>query len=69
MPRSRWVEWKGKLWLRSLLESDGLEPLAPDACPTCGGFGSIPETIDEERYDVMVQCWRCKGTGKRSKDA
>jgi DnaJ-class molecular chaperone len=60
----QWVEWKGKLWLRSLLEPDGWEPLPPGACPICGGRGSTPETIDEERFDVMATCWKCKGSGK-----
>jgi hypothetical protein len=30
------------------------------ACPHCGGSGSIPESIDDERYDVLVPCVWCQ---------
>jgi hypothetical protein len=50
--------WKGKLWPRSLFDPPIDSP--PAACPICGGIGLVAESIDEERYDVMVECWRCK---------
>jgi hypothetical protein len=28
----------------------------------------VTDTIVEERLDEMVECWRCKGTGKRLSD-
>jgi hypothetical protein len=35
-------------------------PPQPGACPQCGGAGEFPESIDPERYDVMVPCFRCR---------
>lgn len=29
-------------------------------CEYCGGSGEQPETIDEERYAVLVPCWACR---------
>lgn len=58
MRGSRYVWYKGKLVPRCAVEPTGFEP--PGACGICGGFGAIPETIDEERHDVMVPCYRCQ---------
>lgn len=57
---SRFVEWGGKLWGRSFFEPSLWEPLPPGTCPRCGGLGVVPEQIDEERYDVAVQCPSCQ---------
>ena len=54
---SRWVEWGGKHWSASFF--DVPYDLPPGLCARCGGLGVVPETIDEERFDVAVPCERC----------
>jgi hypothetical protein len=58
---SRFVEWDGKLVPRSLFDAteDDLS-YRPDSCKMCRDSGVLQETIDEERYDVMVPCWACR---------
>jgi hypothetical protein len=29
-------------------------------CNLCGDSGYLIETIDEERFDVRVSCWKCR---------
>ena len=55
---SRYVEWHGKLWPRSLFEPP--LDLPPGTCTWCGGSGITFEQIDEDRLDVAVQCQRCQ---------
>jgi hypothetical protein len=33
---------------------------APQACPMCGGRGSVLESIDAERWPVAVPCTHCR---------
>ena len=40
----------------------------PKVCGACGGLGSVPETIDEERYDVLVPCEWCQRYCKTCKE-
>jgi hypothetical protein len=58
MTRRALVNWGGSLVPRSALEPS--LPLAPGACPDCGGLGVIAETIDPDRWDEMVPCQRCR---------
>lgn len=55
---SRYVEWGGKLWERGFFNPP--LKLSPGTCPNCGGLGVVPESIDEERYDVAVPCHYCR---------
>jgi hypothetical protein len=54
---SRYVTRGGKLYPARFF--DPLNP-KPGDCPHCGGTGEYPESIDEERYDVMVPCFMCR---------
>lgn len=51
---SRFIEWGGHIIPRVAAEMD-LNPPA-GTCPRCGGLGVYPESIDSERFDVMVPC-------------
>lgn len=53
------VDWGGRLVSRALVEVSATEVLAPGVCARCGGLGEIPETIDAERFDVMMPCHSC----------
>jgi hypothetical protein len=55
---SRFVEWGGKYWERAFFEVP--LDLPPGVCGHCGGLGVVPESIDEERYDVAVHCPWCR---------
>jgi hypothetical protein len=55
---SRLVEWDGRLIPRALIEPDLNPP--PGTCSRCGGLGSIPEQLDDDRLPVMVPCYRCR---------
>lgn len=59
---SRFVNWGGKLIHGASLEPEVNPPAG--SCPICGGMGSVRESIDSGRSDVMVTCWRCDGSGK-----
>ena len=52
------VNWHGKLVPRWLVTLSPVE-FVPVTCRVCGGLGEIPETIDEENFDVMVPCYAC----------
>ena len=54
---SRWVQWGDKIVPAFLLEPE-LNQRAE--CRLCGDSGYLLETIDEERYDVAVPCWKCR---------
>jgi hypothetical protein len=56
----RYVQWGNRIVPASLLEPTARELSQPGVCRLCGGLGSIAETIDEERYDVMVPCHMCR---------
>jgi len=55
---SRFVEWGGKHWGRNFFDPPANAPRG--VCVRCGGLGVVPETIDEERYDVAVPCPSCR---------
>lgn len=50
------VDWGGKLIPRAAVE--GVQ--VPGACTTCGGLGSHPEQIDNDRWPTMVPCHACR---------
>jgi len=54
---SRYVRWG-----ESILPRDFFDPVErqPGVCPLCGGLGTIAESIDRERYDAAVPCYRCR---------
>lgn len=56
------VNWDGKLFPRCLVTGG---PVPEGACPQCGGIGSVPEQIDEDRLPVMVPCQACQVLCKR----
>lgn len=56
---SRFVEWDGRLVPASLFDATDDLTRKPD-CGICCDRGVVQETIDEERYDVMVPCWNCR---------
>jgi hypothetical protein len=58
MGRSHYVDWGGRLVPRRIVEPD--LSITPGVCRACDGLGAVPETIDEERYDVMVPCHFCR---------
>jgi len=55
---SRYVHDGGRYWPRVLFDP----PVNPPAgeCMHCGGTGVRAESIDEERYDVLVPCRWCQ---------
>jgi hypothetical protein len=55
---SRWVEDRGHIYPDVFFEPPVNPPKG--ACPHCGGTGVRTETIDEERYDVVVACEWCR---------
>lgn len=55
---SRYVESHGRLLPRSLF--DPPLKLEPGVCVQCGGRGVVPEQIDEDGLDVLVQCPTCQ---------
>ena len=59
MSRNRWVQWGDRIVPATLFEPRDFK-YRPDACKTCDDTGVTVETIDEERYDVVVPCWRCR---------
>ncbi len=54
----KWVKWRGQTVPRTLMEPEVNPPAS--ACRHCGGAGEVPETIDDEKYDVMVPCHMCR---------
>lgn len=59
MRRSNWVYSGGRPVPRALFEPLDPNP-RPGVCTVCDGAGVTVETIDEERYDVLVPCWKCR---------
>jgi hypothetical protein len=55
---SRYVQVGKHIFPASMFEPDLKPP--PGACKQCGGRGSLVETIDSERFDVLVPCWSCQ---------
>lgn len=54
------VEYKGKLWPAALFEPHAVMGPGKPLCGICGDTGLLRETIDEERFDVMVACFNCR---------
>jgi hypothetical protein len=57
--RGHWVQDGDRIVPRLLFEPTDLK-YRPDSCKVCDDLGVTVETIDEERYDVTVPCWKCR---------
>jgi len=63
---SRIVRDGDQMYPAVLFEPDPARPLAPGACTYCLGAGSVAEAIHSDRFDEIVKCPLCGGTGKKA---
>lgn len=57
--RNHWVVSEGHILPSSVFEPWDRPKQRPE-CGICCDTGVTIETIDEERYDVVVACWKCR---------